>query len=90
LGRKDDLDSVANLPQLAVVAIARLRHLAQEDETMALRRFVVERQRVRRRHMLRLLAAASLPLMLAACAGQRSGARDPRLGQSPISRGGRG
>jgi hypothetical protein len=40
--------------------------------------------------MLRLLAAASLPLMLAACAGQRSGARDPRLGQSPISRGGRG
>lgn len=56
---------------------------------MAFRKLRVEREPIRRRRMLRLLASATLPLILVACAAQRSAPQDPRLGQLPASRGGR-
>ena len=56
---------------------------------MAFRKLRVEREPIRRRRMLRLLASATLPVILVACAAQRSAPQDPRLGQLPGSRGGR-
>jgi hypothetical protein len=54
---------------------------------MAFRKFGVEREPIRRRHLLRWLASASLPLILAACAAKPGGRGDPRKGQGAAGHG---
>jgi hypothetical protein len=54
---------------------------------MALCKFSDERGPIRRRHLLRWLASAALPLILAACAAKLGATRDPRMGQGSAGHG---